>query len=67
MTEFINDNFILHNETARKLYHEYAAEMPIIDYHNHLNPEEIFEDKMYGLEGTTISGVPCVPTEYPRS
>ena len=47
MTEFINDNFILHNETARKLYHEYAAEMPIIDYHNHLNPEEIFEDKMY--------------------
>ncbi|MBR1909073.1 MAG: glucuronate isomerase, partial [Lachnospiraceae bacterium] len=47
MTEFINDNFILHNEVARKLYHEHAAKMPIIDYHNHLNPEEIFEDKMY--------------------
>ena len=47
MSEFINDNFILHNETAVKLYHEHAAKMPIIDYHNHLNPQEIFEDRVY--------------------
>ena len=47
MSEFINDNFILHNETAVKLCHEHAAKMPIIDYHNHLNPQEIFEDRVY--------------------
>ena len=47
MSKFINDNFILHNETAVKLYHEHAAKMPIIDYHNHLNPQEIFEDRVY--------------------
>ena len=33
---FINDNFMLQTETARKLYHEHAAKMPIIDYHCHL-------------------------------
>ena len=44
---FINDNFILRNETARKLYHEHAEKLPIIDFHNHLNPQEIYEDKTY--------------------
>ena len=38
---FINDNFMLRTETARRLYHEYAAEMPIIDYHCHLVPAQI--------------------------
>ena len=41
---FINDDFILKNETAKKLYHEYAKDMPIIDYHCHLSPEMIAED-----------------------
>ena len=41
---FINDDFILKNETAKKLYHEYAENMPIIDYHCHLSPEMIAED-----------------------
>ena len=40
---FINDDFILTNETAKRLYHDYAKKMPIIDYHCHINPKEIYE------------------------
>ena len=43
----MNDNFLLTNDTAVKLYHEYAKEMPIIDYHCHLSPKEIAENKKY--------------------
>lgn len=39
MKPFLNADFLLNNETARRLYHEYASEMPIIDYHNHLPPD----------------------------
>jgi glucuronate isomerase len=42
---FINDEFCLETEAARRLYHDYAAKMPIIDYHCHLNPAEIAHDK----------------------
>ncbi len=38
---------MLQNETARRLYHEYAKDLPIIDYHNHLSPEEIATDKKF--------------------
>ena len=41
----LNDDFLLSNETAKKLFHEHAAKMPIIDYHCHLNPVEIYENK----------------------
>ena len=41
---FITADFILQNETAKKLYHTYAKDMPIMDYHCHLDPKEIFED-----------------------
>lgn len=44
---FINDNFLLGNNIAERLYHEYAKDMPIIDYHCHLNPKEISENKRY--------------------
>ena len=47
MKNFMNDNFLLTNDTAVKLYHEYAKEMPIIDYHCHLSPKEISENKKY--------------------
>lgn len=47
MKNIINENFILNNETARELYLGHADNLPIIDYHNHLNPQEISEDKMY--------------------
>ncbi|MFZ2371284.1 MAG: glucuronate isomerase, partial [Trichococcus flocculiformis] len=35
---FIHDDFMLQSETAKKLYHEYAENMPIFDYHCHLVP-----------------------------
>jgi glucuronate isomerase len=38
---FINEDFLLYSESARRLYHEYAAGMPIIDYHNHLPPDQM--------------------------
>jgi glucuronate isomerase len=41
MKKFLDQDFLLHNETARHLYHEFAKSMPIIDYHNHLPPDEI--------------------------
>ncbi|MBQ8267329.1 MAG: glucuronate isomerase, partial [Clostridia bacterium] len=44
---FIHDDFILTNETAKKLYHDYAEKMPIIDYHCHINPKEIYENKKF--------------------
>jgi glucuronate isomerase len=44
MASFINDDFMLQNETGRRLYREYAADMPIFDYHCHLSPEQIADD-----------------------
>lgn len=44
---FMDRDFLLSNETAVKLYHEHAAEMPIIDYHCHLSPQEIYENKTF--------------------
>ncbi|WP_282121979.1 glucuronate isomerase [Algibacter mikhailovii] len=41
---FISDNFLLNSKEAEILYHNYAAAMPIIDYHNHLSPKQIAED-----------------------
>ena len=41
MKQFMDDNFLLETETARRLYHEHAEKMPIIDYHCHINPQEI--------------------------
>lgn len=47
MRTIIHDDFILKNETARALYHQSAESLPIIDFHNHLNPQEIYEDRCY--------------------
>lgn len=44
---FIHDDFLLDNETAKYLYHNHAKKMPIIDYHCHLSPKEIAEDKTF--------------------
>jgi len=46
-TTFISDNFLLHNRYAEALYHTYAADQPIIDYHCHLSPEKISEDHIF--------------------
>jgi glucuronate isomerase len=45
---FIHDDFLLENKYAKELYHNYAKDQPIIDYHNHLPPKEIAEDRIYG-------------------
>lgn len=47
MMPFMDADFLLKTETAKKLYHGHAAQMPIIDYHCHINPQEIYEDKRY--------------------
>lgn len=44
---FLNDDFLLENRTAQRLYHEHAAQMPIIDYHCHLPPDEIADDRNF--------------------
>jgi glucuronate isomerase len=44
---FLDDNFLLLNQTAVRLYHNAAKHMPIIDYHCHLSPKEIYENKTY--------------------
>jgi glucuronate isomerase len=44
---FINDFFLLQNETARRLFHELAADLPVIDYHNHLPPGDIAANRQY--------------------
>ncbi|MGN7414932.1 glucuronate isomerase [Paenibacillus sp. SAF-068] len=48
MKSFLDEQFLLHNETAIKLYEDYAKDMPIIDYHCHLSPQEIYENKTFG-------------------
>ncbi len=47
MKKFMDENFLLHTETAQKLYHEHAAKMPIFDYHCHISPKEIAENKSF--------------------
>lgn len=47
MKKFMDENFLLQTETAQELYHNYAAKMPIFDYHCHINPQEIAEDKQF--------------------
>lgn len=47
MKSFLDEQFLLHNETAVRLYEDYAKDMPIIDYHCHLSPQEIYENKTF--------------------
>ena len=47
MKPFMDDDFLLSNETAKTLYHNYAKQVPIIDYHCHINPQEIAEDRQF--------------------
>ncbi|MDR2954888.1 MAG: glucuronate isomerase [Prevotella sp.] len=47
MKQFLDDDFVLQNDTAKQLYHEYAEGLPIIDYHCHLDPKMIAEDYQF--------------------
>ena len=65
---FLSEEFLLENETAVQLYKQFAAPMPIIDYHNHLSPKEIAENRRFNnltepwLQEIITSGGPCAPT-----
>jgi glucuronate isomerase len=48
MTAFLDETFLLSNDTARRLYHDYAASQPILDYHCHLPPKDIAENRRFG-------------------
>ena len=48
MKKFLDEHFLLHTATAQRLYHEYAKEMPVIDYHCHLPPAQIAADIQFG-------------------
>ncbi len=47
MKQFMDENFLLQTKTAETLYHEFAKDLPIIDYHSHLGPDEIADDKQF--------------------
>ena len=47
MKAFMDQDFLLQTETAKHLYHTYAKELPLVDYHCHLNPREIYEDRKF--------------------
>ena len=47
MKRFMGKNFLLTTETAKHLFHDVAASMPIIDYHCHISPQEIAEDRKF--------------------
>ena len=65
MKNFMDKDFLLETETAKHLFHDYAASMPLADYHCHLNPREIYEDRRFnnlvevwlgGLENGVLAG-----------
>lgn len=47
MKQFMDKDFLLQTETAQKLYFDYAATTPVLDYHCHINPQEIYEDRQF--------------------
>ncbi len=47
MKEFMDADFMLHTQTAKHLFHDYAEAMPLIDYHCHISPKEIYENRRY--------------------
>jgi len=47
LISFLNEDFLLTNDTAKNLYHNYAFKMPIADYHCHIDPKDIYEDRRF--------------------
>ena len=47
MRAFLDKDFLLETETAKHLFHDYAEKLPLVDYHCHLNPQEIYEDRRF--------------------
>ena len=47
MKQFMDKDFLLSTPTAQELYHDFAAKVPVLDYHCHINPQEIAEDRKF--------------------
>lgn len=47
MKQFMDRDFLLTSETAKTLYHDYAASLPLVDYHCHIDPKEIYENRQF--------------------
>ena len=47
MKAFMDKDFLLETPTAQHLYHDYAETLPIVDYHCHIPPQEIYEDRRF--------------------
>ena len=47
MKAFMDKDFMLKTETAKRLFHDYSENLPLIDYHCHISPKEIYEDRRY--------------------
>ncbi len=47
MKAFMDQDFLLNSPTARHLYHDYACSLPLVDYHCHISPQEIYEDRRF--------------------
>ena len=47
MKQFMDQDFLLGNDTAKTLYHDYAAQLPLVDYHCHIDPREIYENRQF--------------------
>ena len=47
MKAFMDKDFLLQSECAKKLFHDYAEKMPVLDYHCHINPKEIAQDRQF--------------------
>lgn len=47
MKPFMDKDFLLETDTARHLFHDYAAKMPLVDYHCHISPKEIYENRRF--------------------
>ncbi len=67
MKEFMNDDFMLTNDTAKILYKNYAEKMPIFDYHCHLSPLMIYEDKPFDNIAQIFLGGDHYKWRYMRS
>ena len=73
MNTKFDEELFLTNKTGRELYHKYAEQLPIIDYHCHLQPSEIAENKEFEdlgemwLRGDHYNGAPCAPSASTRN
>ena len=50
----MDEDFLLNNQTAQALYHGTAEALPILDYHCHISPKEIAENKPLGFEAVSV-------------